>query len=812
MLRNYVLITIRTFLKEKVYTCINLIGLSIGMGCCLLALAFIHYELSWDQFHIHSNRIFRVLLATPSKNLVVRQTSGALASALKADYPEVEDAVRLWPDRVWVKTEENASPETLCLVDSSIFNVFTLPFARGDSSTVFREPNSIVITETAAKRCFGDRDPVGETLAVESRVFGGEYTVTGVLKDLPNNSSHPIQFDLLTNTRSQAEPIANWNKWVATAEGGRDIQTFILLCSPDDANQLVAKLPDLLRRNLGEAFGNQHTYHLQPLSDIYLYSSQYGFKDSEGNIEVLYRVGGIALLVRIVACINFVNLSTARASKRQKEIGVRKTFGAQRIQLSAQFLIESSLLTWVALIFALGFTELFFSLFRNYVVHNLPNDLIILSEAFPFVPLLVLVVGLLAGIYPAMVLSSFSPARVLRAASNLDIRGGSFRKILIAWQFAVCIMLITGTIAMYEQTQFLKEKKLGFDRELIVTMPIFSRDRARKPDWGKHLSYQYRTLKAAVLNHPNVVKASAYRWPPGTSGGMTRVIEADGKQIHISVIEGDADFLDLFNIPLIEGRNFNKNASVIAISSKRDDREFLLNKSAIKLLGWENPISKSFNWRDAGFHFDGKVVGVVPDFHANNLRESIGPVAILYSANLFSHLGVKIKPERMDETIAFLKETWERFLPERPFQYAFLDEWINSLYEREAQTARLVSIFSIISVLLGCLGLFGLSSFTVERRRKEMSIRKILGASVWDIAYRLSKESILLVIVANLIAWPISIYLLREWLNQYAYRIDLHFGYFALSGVVAMLVALMTVGYQAMRAANANPVDAIRDE
>jgi len=812
MFKNYVLITIRTLLKEKVYTCINLIGLSIGMGCCIIALIFIHHELSWNQFHTHSNRIFRVLLATPSKNLVVSATSGALAPALKEDYPEVEDAVRIWPSRVWVKTEKNISQETLCLVDPSIFNVFTLPFVRGDANTVFREPNTIVITETAAKRSFGNHDPIGETLVIESRIFGGEYTITGVLKDLPKNSSHPIQFDLLTNTRSQAEPIENWNKWVATAAGGRDIQTFVLLRVPDDANQLVAKLPDLLGRNLGEAFANQHTYRFQPLSDMYLYNRDYGFKDSGGDIEVLYRVGGIALLVLIVACINFINLSTARAGKRQKEIGVRKTLGAQKIQLSAQFLIESTLLTCAALVLALGLTDLFFPLFRNYVGHNLPDDLVILPEALPFVPFLVIVVGILAGIYPAMVLSSFNPTHILKATPFLDIRGGSFRKILVVWQFTVCILLIAGTIVMYEQTHFLKEKKLGFDHELVITMPIFSLDRERKPDWGKHLSYQYRTLKTSVLNHPNVVEASAYRWPPGTSGGITRVMEADGKQIHIPVIEADEDFLNLFSIPLIEGRNFNKNASVIAISSKRDDREFLLNESATKLLDWNNPIAKSFNWRDAGRHTDGQIVGVVKDFHVDNLRESIGPMAIFYSANLFSHLGIKVKPERMDETIAFLKETWEKFLPERPFQYSFLDEQIHHLYERETQTARLIGAFSIISVLLGCLGLFGLSSFTVERKRKEIGIRKVLGASVWDITYRLSKESILLVIVANLIAWPVGIYLLMEWLNQYAYRIDLQFGYFMLSGLVAMLVALMTVGYQAMRAANANPVEVLRDE
>ena len=811
MLKNYLLITLRTLLKEKVYTCINLIGLSIGIGCCIFALTYIHYELSWNQFHTHSNRIFRVLWETPSKNLTVSATSGALTPALKENYPEVEDAVRVWPSRVWVKTKENVSPETLCLVDPSIFTVFTLPFVKGNAETVFRDPNSIVITEKAAKRHFGNRDPIGQTLAVESRIFGGEYIITGILKDLPQNASYPIRFDLLTNTRTQPEPIRNWNKWVATAAGGRDIHTFILLRSPHDANALTTKLLDLLKRNLGTEFGNQHAYRLQPLNDMHLYGSKYGLKNVEGDIDVLYRVGGIACLVLIVACINFINLSTARAGKRQKEIGVRKTLGAKKTQLSAQFLIESTLLTCAALPLALGFTDLLFPLFNTYVGHSLPNDLGLSTETLPFLILLVIAVGILAGIYPALVLSSFNPVRILKPTSHLNLKDGSFRKILVAWQFTICILLITGTTVMYKQTQFLKEKKLGFDHDLIITMPLFSQDRARKPNWGDHLSYQYRTVKATVLNHPNITKASAYRWPPGTSGGITRVMEADGKEIHMPVIEADEDFLNLFDISLINGRNFNKNASIIAISSKRKGLEFLLNESATKLLEWENPLAKSFNWRD-GVHRDGTVVGVVQDFHVNNLRKSIGPIAIYYSANLFSHLGVKIKPEQIDETIAFLKNTWQKFLPERPFQYTFLDEQIQNLYQQETQTARLVGAFSIIAVLLGCLGLFGLSSFTVERRRKEIGIRKVLGASIWDITYRLSKESMLLVIVANIIAWPVGIYLLMEWLNQYAYRIDLHLWHFIMSGMVAMFVALITVGYQAMRAANANPVDTLRDE
>ncbi len=810
MLGNYLTVAIRNLFRNKVYSFINVLGLAIGMAGCILAFAFIRYERSWDRFHYQADHIYRVLWSTPSDNLVIPVTCGPLGPALKAEFHEVEEAVRLWPDRVWVRTPNDAFSEMFCLTDPSIFRVFTLPLLKGDSSQVFRNPFSIVVTETAAKKCFGNSDPIGKTVTVESRIFGGDYVVTGVLKDIPQNSSSPVHFDYLTNTRSQDEPRQDWDKWLTTAAGGRNIHTFVTLRSPKYADGLAAKFPDFLRRHMGDDMAAKYACLLQPLTDIHLYSARkYNLRQSmgDGDIETLYQVGGIAFLILAIACINFVNLSTARAGTRQKEIGVRKTLGSRRTQLFAQFSLESTVLAGAALILSLCFTDLTFPVFRNYIGHDLPENFSMLAEVLPFLPFLVISVAFLTGAYPAVVLSSFDPVRVLKASSKLDVRGGSFRKILVLWQFIACILLITGTIVMYEQTRFLKERKLGFDRDLIITMPIFSMDRARKPDWTQHLSYQYRTLKATVLSNPNIVKASAYRWPPGLSSGITRVIETDGKQIHIPVIEGDEDFLNLFDIPLVAGRNFNP-VSLYAIK----DREFLLNESAVKRLGWKDPIGKPFNWRDAGNQKDGIVVGVVRDFHTESLAKPIGPVAIFYQADLLSHLGVKVKPDRIDETITFLKKTWNRFLPERPFEYAFLDESLHQLYQQEEQTTRLIGTFSILTILLGCMGLFGLTSFAMERRRKEIGIRRVLGASVFNILLLLSKEFVVLIVGANLIAWPVGLYLLTEWLNRFAYRIDLHIGYFVLAGLTALAIALVTVSFQATKAARSNPVDALRYE
>ncbi len=650
MFRNYLTVATRNLLRHKLYTAINVLGLGIGIGSCIFAVAFVRYELSWDRYHEDHDRIFRMLWVTPSMNQVVTSMPGPLGPALTEEYPEVVNYVRMRSPGVWVKQLDGSQMlERLCVADPSILDVFSLHLSRGSKKSVFQKPYSVVVTESAARRWFGADEPVGRTIAVESRDLAGDYLITGVVRDPPSNTSSVLRFDLLTTTHIgsesvkikavREEKIDEWNKWNASAHG-RQLQTFVKLRSTRSADRVSGQFHDFISRHLGADIASKHTFRLQSLDDIHLYGRAYGLSQSEGEIESLYQVGMVALLVVLVGCINFINLSTARASTRQREIGVRKVTGAHRRQLIAQFSLETLLLGTIAAVIGATFAELVFPPFLAHGGHTVPKDLQSVREALPFLPFLVVLISLVAGSYPSIVLSSLSPVRALKSTSHVEAGNSTFRKGLVLVQSTVCILLMAGTNVMNDQVNFMRNRHLGFERDLIVSMPIFSRDRERKPDWGDHLSYDYEKLKANLIEHPNILKTSAYRWPPGTYPGVTRVVEVEDKKIHIRMIEADEDFLDLFAIPFVSGRNFRSSAL-----HWKAKREFILNQSAVTALGWEGsglegPIGKPFNIRD-GYHSDGSVVGVVRDFQVGSLRASIEPVAIHYVADMFSYLGVK---------------------------------------------------------------------------------------------------------------------------------------------------------------------------
>ena len=815
MIRNYATIALRNLLRDRVFALVNLIGLSIGIGCCIIAVAYIRYELGWDRFHDKADRIYRVLWTIPAEQIASEQTSGPLSKELTEQFPEVESSTRIMSVDVWVRSGETYISNTLCVSDPSFFDIFTFPLLRGDFGPLYSQ--SILLTESCATRLFGDLDPIGQTLNLESRLYGGDYVVTGILKDMPSQSSWPLDFALFVTAekgpgvpRMKGEPNLMWKEWIDTTAGGW-VQTWVLLRSHEDRDRLAAKLPDLLKRQFDGVAAQKNAYRLQPIEDVHLYGrSIYGLAQG-GDVETLYRVGAIAALILIVACVNYVNLSTARAASRSREIGIRKVSGAKSLQLFAQFTGESFALVLIATTLGVGLAQ---SVLPWLSAHStlLLSNLSILEIVYPVLPPFVIIVALAAGLYPAVVLSSLDPVQTLKSRSGLSLGDSGLRRWLVVAQFGACVFLVTSMLVMHDQTQYLRNADLGFDKDLIVTMPLFGNDRSRKTDWAEHLSYRYRTIKAEVLRYPRVYRASAYRDPPGTHSGSLRIIEADGQRTTLRVIVADEDFTHLFDIPVLRGRNFDRSASIFQISSSRHGWEYILNESAIRQLGWEDPIGKTFNWRDGGFPRDGQVVGVVRDFNAGNLRNPITPLAIMYNANRFSHLGVKIDDRNVAETIAFLKNTWQRFLPERPFEYEFLDERIARQYRREEQVTAMVTMLSILAVLLGCMGLFGLASLTVARRRKEIGIRRVLGDSTLGIVWRLARQSTSAVMAASVFACPVSFYLMSAWLDQYAYRIDLSIWHFFISGGGAFFLAVVTVGFQSIRAARANPVDVLRDE
>lgn len=804
MLQNYLRVAIRYLLKHRVYSLINILGLSIGMACCFLIILFIQNEFSYDRQHRQVDQIYRVLRETRTdggRKRINQLTSGPLAAALKANFPEVQSAVRIMNRQgQWTRYEDKSFRQAICLVEQNVFDVLNFSWAQGNPKTVFEHPWSAVITEAVAQQYFGGGDPIGKTLVVEGRVYPGTYTITGVIKDIVPNSTH--QFDVLHNTVPKDGPYRDvWEKWQDVS--WREAQTFVVLPKGYDAKLLEAKLPSLMEQHMGAKVREKNTYYLQPFTRMRLYGRMdYGLQ-AGGNIAGLYVLGGIALFLLLIACINFTNLATARSATRAREVGMRKVVGAHRFQLVRQFLGESLFQALVSLVLAVCIAEFALPVFNGFMGSEL--------SLFPNVWLgagflgFALAVGLLAGSYPAFFLSAYRPVTVLKGALGTRKRGSVFRKGLVVFQFAMSILMIIGTTVVYNQLAYMQNKDLGFDKEHIIYLPIFSVEAERKTESEAWLADRYQTVKHAFSQHPNVLKVSAFRFWMGWGGGMNRQIRAEGhedQQWRMPVQEADEDFLNVFDIELLAGRNLNLAFATDSTSA------FLINETASKMFGWDDPIGKSLQ---IGSH-PGTVVGVFQDYHHGNLHEKIGPTAFRLRTRYLSSLALKVRSENVPETMAFLEKTWKQFLPEQPFEYRFIDENLGMIYRTERMIAQITGVFSLLSIFVACLGLLGLATFTAEQRTKEIGIRKVMGASVSNLVLLVSKEFVLLVVLANVIAWPVGYYFMDLFLQEFAYRTTLGVETFLFGGAIAFLIALVTVGTQAMKAARSNPVDALRYE
>ena len=560
---------------------------------------------------------------------------------------------------------------------------------------------------------------------------------------------------------------------------------------------------------MGAEIARTNAYHLQPLNRIYLYSRKDYGVDWYGDIDHIYQFGAIAVLVLAIGCINFTNLTTAQSARRAHEVGLRKVSGAYRSQLMGQFLGESVLTAMVALVLALSAVELvlpeFNAFFYKQIELNLSSDPLL---AISLIGIAVFV-GLLAGVYPAFFLSAYEPTETLKGAFRAGSRGQWIRKGLVVAQFAISITLIASTGVIYQQLDYIKNKRLGFNKEQMVLMRIFVFDQNTKSD--QRLAARYATVKEAFLAHPNTLEATAYRWDLGWGGGITRTIRAEGHEgidWRMPLLEVDEDYLDVFQIGLVEGRKFDPIAFPTDTS-----KAFIINETAVARLGWDDPIGKSFEWVDRERNRKGTVIGVVRDFHYSPLREEIGPVALTLRHQQFYNLGVRVKAEGMEETLAFFEKTWKRFAPaDQQFEYMMWDQQFEYMYSAEQRAQALTLLSSGMAILLACMGLFGLAAFTVEQRVKEIGVRKVLGASVSNIVILVSRTFAIMVLIANLFAWPVAYFAMRSWLEGFAYRTDLSWWIFVLSGAVALAIALFTVSFHALRAALSNPVEALRHE
>lgn len=808
MLRNYLIVALRNLLKNKGLTAINISGLAIGMACVILIGLHIQYEFSFDRHHKNADRTYMILRETKLENSTQtsERTSGALAPALMDDYPEVEVAVRVAPIAAWVEGNNKVFQLVVAATEDEIFDVFDIPFLKGDADASFQSADGMVITEEIAQKYFGDEDPIGKVFHFKTIEMNGDFQITGVIKDWPATSL--FRFDcLITGPRGSLSMA--WNRWEENPIY-RHFETYVMLRKGQSSQVFEKKLQSVIPRYMGPHTEVNNVYHLQPFLERHLYSrSDYDLAIG-GDIKQVYMLGAIAAFILVIACINFVNLATARSARRAREVGLRKVVGAYRQQLIGQFLSEAILMALMALVVAIALVELSLPAFNGFMGQELSLIGNVYGWWMVWLIGLVVLVGVGAGVYPALYLSGSDPVMVMKGTFAPGSANAWMRKILVTFQFAISIIFLTATVVVNQQLDFIQAKNLGFDKEHIVGMFIFWESRNVHQGNRGDLRRRYKEVKRAFLRHPNIEAATSTRFQ---QGGYISIgaFEVEGKSEvwQMGVFDADEDYVDFFGLEIVEGRNINMHDMQFE-NFRQFGPAYLINETAVKQLGWENPIGKRLGERQWS---KGHVVGVLKDFHLQSLHNPIRPVAIKANPGGIKILYLKLGPNDVPGTIDYMEEMWKQFLPERPFEFMFLDEELTQVkYEQEIRLRKMYTAFSGLAIFVACLGLFGLISFVVEQRTKEIGIRKTMGASVPSLFFLLARDFMKLILLANVIACPIAYYMMDGWLQDFAFRIDWSYGFFLLGGILIFVIAVLTMSYQTLKAARANPVEALRTE
>jgi len=788
MFSNYLKIALRLIRKNIIFSFINILGLAIGMACCIIILLFVQFELSFDKFHENADQIYRLVADFKRANSISTssKTSSWLVPDISKEFPEIQEATRIFRMGSTVRYKEKQFNEIPVLADSNILNIFSFPLIHGDKNTALQDPNSLVITEETAKKYFGDNNPVGEIVTINNKL---DCKITGVLKNIPHNSH--FRFDILGSfelLKSMFDNPRSYNR----------VYSYLRLKENSSATDLGLKIQTMVVQNRGENYASRYDFHLQPMTSIHLKSNRTLELSKNSNISYSFILAGIALLILLIACVNFINLSTARASRRAKEVGLRKVIGANKKQLIRQFFGETLFFSIIALIVGLVLAELFLPNFNSLVDRNLEINLQSNFILYAGLSLLTIFVGVIAGGYPAIFLSSFSPSEILRNKQQTKVGIGRFiRKGLVIFQFTISIVFIIGTITVIRQISFVNTRDLGFiQNDILEAHGAFVSPMQEK----------YKQLKSSLLQNPKVLDVSGSEISkPGSYAGFNVPIKTEENQtltLYASAV--DFNYIDFFEMEIIKGRNFEEGRATDIKSS------FIINEKAVQVLGWENPIGQRIANEDWGI--EGTIIGVVKDFHNTSLYEEIKPTIFYAFPQMIYSPFVKIQATDTQKTIGFVQKTFSEFYPNFPVYYSFLEDNIARAYQDEAKVFDVFKLSSILSIIIACLGLFGLISFSVEQRKKEIGIRKILGASLARIIGILSFEFTILVIIANLISWPIAYLIMKNWLQGFAYRIDLGILSFFAAGIIALIIALLTMGYQALKAGLANPIKSLRYE
>ena len=812
MLRNYLKIAFRNITGNPLFSAINIIGLSIGLACCIIITLFVQYETSYDKHWKNADQIHRVTRDFFSNNLRLASIAPAIAPLLQQDYPEIEDITRIMGvGSIALTIDENTiNDETFVIADPNVFEFFDLTFVSGDPDTVLAAPTNIVLSERAAERYFGSSDPMGQTINVAGRA---DFTVTGIFEDLPDNTH--MKFEIVTSINvipmlMGPDELESWSS--------NNYYTYLRLPESYNPADLEAKFEDFIIKYQGEDAPRGTALNLQALTDIHLTSNRDQEWRTNGSRSVVYTFSAVAFVVLLIACINFMNLTTARSTQRAKEVGIRKVVGADRRQLVAQFLGESVLLTAFAMLLAVALVELALPSFGAFLEKPLTFSL---ADPMTFATLLAgtIIVGLFAGSYPAFYLSHFRPASVLKgmASSSGSI---ALRQVLVVFQFATSITLLIATGVVMAQMHYVRNVDLGFDksRNIVHSLPFFA------DLWGL-----YTPLKAELETHPDiesVVFSSRVPSQQNLDGGV--YIQA-GRQavmkdmMGISDIAVDYQWFDHYGIEFLAGRAFRENEMKIATPTEEQpvvNAVAILNESAARRFGWTpeeaiGQVIRDFKDRELTMSIDREIVGVIPDIHFSSLHDEMK--ATVYaepSPDRGRRISIKLAPGDHSAAIAFFEEVWTRMVPTDPVNWQFLDDRFDARYRAEAKQAQMFAGFSAFAIFVSTLGLFGLASFTTERRTKEIGIRKVMGASAPDIVLLLTSDFTKLVLVANVIAWPVAYYFMNQWLTRFAYKAPFAdwAWLFVASAAVALAAAWLTIALQAGRAATARPVMALRYE
>ena len=799
MFRNYLKTALRNIQKNKGYTFINVTGLAVGLVCCIFIFIWVKDELSYDKYHRKGDRVYRVLTEFPrsTRKLKVNSYTGPRISyQLKEEFSEIEEALRfrilgnIKPNILVEYQEKGFNEQKFAFGDSSIFKMFSYQFVKGNSENPLRLKNSIVVTEKISKKYFGNQDPIGKILTVENKY---DFTVTAVIKNIPHNSH--LQFDLIIPFDNIISIFTYYGDFLNSRGGPFFFRNYIML----HENVSVDGLKDKVRDYYDKLFDNNvNKIYLQPVKDIHLYSSQIRDLKERGDILYVSIFTLIGMFILIIASINFINLTTAQSGLRAKEIGMRKVLGATRENLLKQFFTETLVFAVIALIFAVLLVGILMPLFSSLsgkelefnFKENLVTAVCILA--------ITVAAGIISGIYPALYLSALKPLRILKGIYGSEKGGGFLRKAMVVVQFVIAVSLIICTLVVFRQFIFMQNRDLGFDKEHFIYFQLYG-----------NLAEKYDIVRTELLKNPDIPAATVSSSIMSQAAYATDFLDWDGKDEDVTkmgrmaFVSVEENYIETFNLEMVQGSSFSKR------SSKKMNEEIIVNETAAKMIGIDPIVGLGALVPGPN---KGKIIGVVKDYHYNSLHNEIGPLVISIEPPVFRYFLVKIRPENIQSAIAYVEQVCRKFEPAFPFEYHFMDEAFENNYKREGKMRDIILIFTVIAIFVACLGLVGLSSFTAERRTKEICIRKIFGAKINKIVSMLSYDFLKCAVIAAVIAVPLTFYLMNKWLQNFAYRITLDPWIFVISFIITILLTFGTVCYNTIKAAVANPVDSLRNE